>query len=165
MLSPTLPGFMYRFLLLLFALVLSAPLTHAQSAAFTTALDHLEASSTALGLSPADLGDVAVTDEYVSRHSGVTHLYLRQKVNGIEVYNGRISAHVAQNGRVAGVHSTFVPNAISRASASAPSLSAEAAVQAAAAHLGLSITGSLSTLEPADERNRALLADGGISLE
>ena len=156
---------MYRFLLLLFALVLSAPLTHAQSAAFTTALDHLEASSTALGLSPADLGDVAVTDEYVSRHSGVTHLYLRQKVNGIEVYNGRISAHVSEAGRVAGVHSTFVPNAATRATASAPSLSAEGAVQAAAAYLGLSITGSLSTLEPTDERNRALLADGGVSLE
>ena len=159
---------MHRLLLLLVALAMSAPLAQAQSQArsqaATTALDHLLASRTALGLSAADLGDVAITDEYVSRVNGVTHVYLRQKVNGVEVYNGRINAHVTTDGRVAGVKSRFIPNASRAANAPTPSITAEAAVEAAAQHLGLVLTDALSVLEATNERGQMLLSRAGVSL-
>ncbi len=159
---------MQRLLLLLLALALSAPLaqaqSQAQSPALTTALDHLRASRATLGLSEADLGDVAITDEYVSRASGVTHLYLRQKVNGVEVYNGRLNAHVTTDGRVVGVKSQFVPNASRAANAPTPSLTAEAAVEAAAQRLGLVLTDAPGVLEAANERGQVLLSDAGVSL-
>ena len=33
----------------------------------------------------SDVADVVVTSETKSRHTGITHVYLRQRVNGIEV--------------------------------------------------------------------------------
>jgi hypothetical protein len=154
-----------RRLFLLVALSLSAPSAFAQSEALSAVLNHLNASRAALSPTADDLSEVAVTDEYVSSHSGVTHLYLRQKVGGIEVYNGRVSAHVTPAGRVVGLHSSFVPSAAARAATTAPTLTVEAAVSAAAAQLGLDAPDALTVLEPADESHRMLLNDGGISLE
>ena len=122
-------------LLLIVSLTLSTSLVHAQSRAQSEALthvvDHLAASRTSLGLSADDLGEVAVTDEYTSRVNGVTHVYLRQKVHGVEVYNGRLNAHVTREGRVVGLKSAFIPNAARAANAPTPTLTAEAAVEAA----------------------------------
>src|SRR5690554_2146330 len=160
---------MPRLLLLAAVLAMSVPVAQAQnsaqSEALTTALDHLHASRAALGLSEADLAEVAVTDEYASRASGVTHLYLRQTVHGVEVYNARLSAHVTPEGRVVGVKSAFVPEAARAANAPTPTLTPEAAVEAAARQLGLQVTDALSVLEPADARHRLLLSDGGVSTE
>ncbi len=160
---------MKRFLLLLALLAMSAPLALAQRAApspaLTTALEHLTAQRAALGLSEADFADVAVTDEYVSRTSGTTHLYLRQTVHGVEVFNARASAHVTTSGRVAGVHVGFIPSAARSVTPAEPSLSPAAAVEAAAQHLGLALTGAASVIEPMDERHRLVLSDAGVSLE
>ena len=38
-----------------------------------------------LGLAEADLVDVVVTDAYTSGHTGVSHVYLRQRFRGVEV--------------------------------------------------------------------------------
>ncbi len=157
-------------LLLVLALLAVAPLAHAQSttaqsAALSTALEHLSAQRTALGLSEADLASVAVTDEYTSRASGVTHLYLRQTVNGVEVINALASAHVTPGGEVRAVHSTFVPSAARAANAAVPSLAPEGAVEAAAQHLGLALAGALTVLEPMDARHRLTLSGADLSLE
>ena len=137
----------------------------AQSQAFTSVLNHFEARQAAFGLSDSDLTDVAVTDEYVSQHNGVTHVYLRQKVNGVELYNARASAHVTPAGRVVGLHSTFVADAASRAAAATPSLTVEGAIEAAAQHLDLNMSEVPAILEPADARHRMLLSGADLSLE
>ncbi|MEM1041634.1 MAG: T9SS-dependent M36 family metallopeptidase [Bacteroidota bacterium] len=159
---------MYRLPLVL-ALLVAAPLAAAQdaprSAALATALDHLNGQRAALGLSAADLADVAVTDEYTSRTSGVTHLYLRQTVGGIEVFNARASAHVAPDGAVHALTSSFVPSAARAANAPEPSLTPEEAVEAAAGHLGLSLGAAAAVVEPMDARKRLTLSEAGVSLE
>src|SRR5690606_15927904 len=71
---------------------------------------------------------------------------------------------VTPEGRVVGVHSTFVPDVAERAGTPAPSLSAGAAVEAAAQQLGLVTTATPAVLEAADERHRLLLSDAGVSL-
>ncbi len=159
---------MKHLLLLLLFVAAGMQTAHAQSEAYSTVLNHLRGRQAELGLVANDLADVAVTDEYVSRRNGISHVYLRQKVNGVEVYNARASAHVTPNGRVVSVHSTFVADAANRTAsptATAPSLTVEAAVEAAAHHLGLSMTGAPSVIEPADARHRMLLSDAGVSLE
>src|SRR5687768_16986501 len=52
------------------------------------ALDYLRARKADWGLSDADLEGYEVTDRYVSEHNKVTHIYLRQRLNGIPVFNG-----------------------------------------------------------------------------
>lgn len=63
-------------------------------------LDYVRAHRTQWGLSEADLKDHVVRSRYLSRHNGVTHLYLRQRLNGIEVFQGDLQIHVAADGRL-----------------------------------------------------------------
>ena len=53
-----------------------------------------------LGVTGADLPEIAVSNTVVSRHTGVTHVYLQQRHRGIEVWNAIINVNVAANGTV-----------------------------------------------------------------
>src|SRR5215470_1476036 len=57
----------------------------AQGQPLDIALDYLDAHAADFGLTAADLTDPAVTDQYTDSDTGITHIYLRQRVNGLEV--------------------------------------------------------------------------------
>jgi len=61
-----------------------------------------QAIATADGKPPA----YVVTDRYTSRHNGVTHVYLRQVVDGLEVANSESNLNVRGN-VVLSAHSRF----------------------------------------------------------
>ncbi len=65
-----------------------------RSAAATIAVDHLAA-----GIGMEDVASALVTDEYTSQHNGVTHVYLRQRVGGLEVLGADATVNV-QDGEV-----------------------------------------------------------------
>ena len=50
---------------------------------------------------------LVVTDSYMSEHNGLTHVYLAQTVNGIEVTNGVANVHIANDGSVLSFASSF----------------------------------------------------------
>jgi hypothetical protein len=54
-----------------------------------------------------DVGDVVVTDEYTSAHNGVTHVYLRQRHDGLDVRGAEATVNV-QNGLVVYTGSRFL---------------------------------------------------------
>ena len=56
-----------------------------------------------------DLAEVRVTDEYTSDHNGVTHVYLRQQLDGEDVVGANANANI-KNGRVLYAGSSFVHN-------------------------------------------------------
>ncbi|MGH9363508.1 MAG: hypothetical protein ACRD2T_16480, partial [Thermoanaerobaculia bacterium] len=95
-------------LLVLAGMSLAPPLR--ASTATDTALRHLAAEREALGLTEADLADVAVTDEVASGHTGVTHVYLRQRFQGIEVFGANANVNVAGDGSFLSSAAAFVPN-------------------------------------------------------
>ena len=64
---------------LAFCLVVSV--LFAQSS-FDIAIEHLQRTEQ---FAPTDLQDVLISDEYESRHNGITHLYLKQRYQGKEV--------------------------------------------------------------------------------
>src|SRR5436190_9868533 len=49
------------------------------------ARNYLNAHAADFGLSPDDLSDSVVTSQYADDDTGITHVYLRQRVNGLEV--------------------------------------------------------------------------------
>src|SRR5687767_6904865 len=100
-----------------------------------------------LGLSEADLADVVVTDAYTSDHTGVSHVYLRQRFQGIEVYNANINVNVASNGTVLSHGSDFIPNLASAVNRTSPVLDAAAATRAAAASVELTPIAVFNLLE------------------
>src|ERR1043166_6267983 len=131
------------------------------------ALDYVHGNQSALGLASSDLGDLAVKDRYTSQHNGTTHLYLRQRINGIEVYNGDLSIHISKDGRVISARDRFVRNlAMAAAKATPATLSATEAVIHAAGHLGFSLGQPLGGEESLGGPSReVLLSKGGISQE
>ena len=58
------------------------------------AVGYVNARKADLGLTSGDVADLVVRDEVRSSHNGVTHLYLRQRHRGVEVFNGDLDVHV-----------------------------------------------------------------------
>lgn len=76
----------------------------------------------ALGLSRADVADVEVTDHYRSRHTGVEHVWLRQRIDGLPVALALTNVNIGENERIWSLNSRFVSNAASRTAARQPTL-------------------------------------------
>jgi len=150
-------------LLLLVAGLLIPTLSFGQSAQIDTARDYLQQHAGQFGIEGTALSEAVVTDAYTSANTGVTHVYLQQHRNGIEVADARVTVNVTRDGRVLMASGAFVPGA-SEARATSPSLSAEAAVGVAAQHLGLTLTEPLTTMQRASGPARAVtFSDGGAS--
>lgn len=116
-----------------------------------------------LGLTKDDLLDIVLKNRYTSAHNGITHLYFRQRLAGIEVFNGDINVNVAADGSILNLGNGFVPNLHAAADALVPQLAPVEAVSKAAGQLGLSPT-ALSTISAAaGPDSTQLLSDGGIS--
>ena len=98
---------------------------------------YLQANHAALWLTANDVAEWSVSDRYVTAHNGVTHIYLRQTLGGIEVFNGVINANVARDGSLISLGSRFVPDLSGAANTSIPVLSAADALLRAAGSLGL----------------------------
>ncbi len=103
------------------------------------ALTYLDDAAAELGLDAGDVADVAVTDLVVSPHNGVTHVYLRQRVHGLEIDGAEMGLHVDRSGRIFHRTGAFVPAVAARAAGTAgfPALAPEEAVRAAARRLAL----------------------------
>ena len=101
---------------------------------------YLNANAARFHLSPTDLAQSRVTDRYTDSDSGITHIYLRQTVNGLEVENANINIAVSRTGNVitaaggyvAGLAGTLPPP-------TSATLTAVQAVQKAADALGFVI--------------------------
>ena len=100
------------------------------------AIDHLRASCATLGLTDEDVADIVVKDIYSSRHNGLTHVYLRQRHEGIEVADADMTLNVTASGQVSHVGHRFVSDLASRVEPALPSVSAADALARVAADLG-----------------------------
>ena len=69
----------------------------------------LAGQATQLGLSAADVADFAITDVVPTRHNGLTHVYLRQRANGLEVIGAEMNLSFKRDGRTFTRVGGFVP--------------------------------------------------------
>ena len=107
------------------------------SAAADAALADLRAHASDLGLTPGDLDDLVVSSEGVSSHTNVTHVYVRQRYQGIDVWRADMTVNVGPDKAILNRTGAFVPRLSRAASRTAPVIDAMAAFRAAAAHLEL----------------------------
>ena len=77
-----------------------------------------------------------ITHQHTSSVSGVTHIYLRQLVNGIEVMGTDFSIHIDASGNLIASHNKFIENIQNSVSQSSPRLSQEAAILSVASKMG-----------------------------
>lgn len=100
-------------------------------------IDLLKQRDVDKGYTPEDFTDAVVSSQHVSKHNGVTHIYIRQRIEGIEVYNGDINANVASDGTVLSAHNRFVKDLRSEINRTEPVLPALKAIRSAAIDLGV----------------------------
>jgi len=122
------------------------------------ARQYLTDHAATLGLSADDAAHTLVTDRYQDPDTGVTHLYLRQEYNGLEVEGADFVVNVMADGQVINAAGGFVPGlhtptVATAALADGPQaiLSAADALRATAATLGLA-PGEMAAIGPADSR-------------
>ncbi|HUM72397.1 MAG TPA: hypothetical protein PLK31_26530, partial [Chloroflexota bacterium] len=118
----------------------------------------------AMGLNVADLSDVVITDLYTDADTMTTHIYMRQRYDGKEVFNGNLSAHVARDGAIINLYSDFVGNLAQVVNTRSAVLSAEQAAVAAIGAADLSQAQPFTVLKAGDgPDSQVLLSDGGVS--
>ena len=55
-----------------------------------------------------DRVEYLVTSQYESKHNGVTHIYLNQIINGLEVFNANSAMHFTKDGKLFLFHNQFI---------------------------------------------------------
>lgn len=116
-----------------------------------------------LGLSAPQVDDLLVTGESKSAHTGVSHVFLRQRLDGLEVVGADANLSVGADGAVLTFGHSLFPDVASTANRRAPALGAAEAVTAAAASVDLTLEG----LAIADARGGAeqetVLTEAGVA--
>jgi extracellular elastinolytic metalloproteinase len=128
-------------------------------------MSYFSAQGVKQGLREADVTQPAVTDFYREQNGSVTHTYLRQQVNGLEVFGALGAVHTSQAGLPVWANQTFVPNATQLAPAATPTLTAEQAVTAATVALGLPRPAGLTLVRDARPADGVEFNNGGVSEE
>jgi len=110
--------------------------------------------------------ELIVSDEVPDAHTGAVHIYLQQRISGIDVFNGVMNVSVAGDGSVMCVGNRLAKGSDKAAKTRAATLSPAQAVQWAAMHLGLSPPKSLDPIEtPGGSEQKIVFSDAGISRE
>ena len=109
----------------------------AQQDALSIAQKHLEENKQDLKLTSADLENYKVSDNYVSKHNGVTHLYFIQRHNEIELYNGMININILPSGKVLNLGNRFVSDLQNQVNTSVPQITAKQAVEKVISHFNV----------------------------
>jgi len=120
----------------------------------------------ALGLDPQDLEDMEVTDEVFSPITGTSHVYFRQTLGGIPVYQGQLQVHVDGKGRIQSVNNGFLPDLKRSVGSLQAAKGADAAVVAAAEHLGIELPADPAVLSVGTDLQQTTRLDGtGLSFD
>src|SRR5262249_23436361 len=132
--------------------------------ALTIATEYARENLGLLGLEDSDFADYEVTDRVFSKVTGAIHVYLRQTYRGLPVYNTQLHVNVNRDGRLLSLNNSFLP-AIARSPGDVtPALDLAAAVQKAAAHIGIPIAEAPARLTEPDGPAQASMVDPrGIS--
>ena len=111
------------------------------------ALAYIHDHRAELRLEEKDLAEMVVSDHYVSQHNGTTHIYLRQRYQGIDVYNALININIAADGSVINVGNRFVAGLADAVQGTKATLDAAAAVTTVATYYNLTLKEELVAQE------------------
>lgn len=130
------------------------------------AVEFARKSKDKLGLTDDDLTGLQLEDEYTDSHNGVTHVYLRQQIDGLEVVDADLATHLTKDGEVITVSSTLVKTLRDDDDRGTAALSAAQAAAAAAASVELTLTEPLEVrATAAGPQRETTLGTGGIASE
>ncbi|NDC31660.1 MAG: T9SS C-terminal target domain-containing protein [Bacteroidetes bacterium] len=90
-----------------------------------------------------DISNFSINSQYTESKTGITHVYLRQTIENIEIYNSSTSLHFDKNGNLFHFNNAFIKDAQNKVSKSNISVDANKAAQLVASSLGINLNQSL----------------------
>lgn len=84
-----------------------------------------------------------ITDKYTSEHNGITHVYMNQLVNGLEIFNANSALHFSIEGKLIVFHNRFIDNASGITTTLQPKIAAVDALKIGTLKEGIAVTSSL----------------------
>lgn len=112
-----------------------------------------------------DFKVLKLRDRVLTKHNGLTHLYLQQEINGLPVYQADIQAHVARDGSIVALHNHFASTAVAPAPSAVPILTAAEAVTWAARNLALPVPPAPRDLTGSRDPKQARFLEPAVSLD
>lgn len=126
---------------------------------------YLTVQAGTLGLSTPDVANPVLKGRHTDPVSGLTHIYLAQRFQGLEIANANFTATVTSSGQLLNLAGGFVSLSTAGAIPVTPAVTADAALQATAA-LGLSVpTGAPGLRIESATPHSALLHAETLSLD
>lgn len=107
--------------------------------------------------------DYVIYKEHVSRTSGIRHVYVRQAINGMEIYGTESSVHFKANGEFFLSHNKFLRNAQATVQSAAVGINASQAIQSVANQMGYQVTSLQQLRSEGGENQKAVFNKAGIS--
>lgn len=149
----------------LFSIVFLAVSTAFAQYSETTIREFYASQMQQFQLTPSDIQHFVVTDQYTDQHNGVTHIYLRQVVNGIEIFNANSSMHIAKDGKLISIQNAFVSGAVTKTNSTTPAIGVSAAMQSAGNEVSINMQAAMSKADMPMQNNQVVLKETSISAE
>lgn len=127
------------------------------------AIDYVRDNAAEFGFEAGDLSDLVVSDVSESKKSGVQHVYLLQRLEGIAVVNGIINVSLDRNDNVLHMGNRFLPGLARRVSTRSPQLGPDSAIVAAAADLGIALSSPTLIDAPGGPARRSIFESNQVS--
>ncbi|OBX23694.1 MULTISPECIES: T9SS-dependent M36 family metallopeptidase [Bizionia] len=122
--------------------------------------NYLNQNKEKYGLSVSDISDLTVDNEFLSKNSKITHVYVNQRYQGIPIFNALSSVAIKGNA-VFYYANRFTGNVNQRINTTSPQLTAKQAIQNVATQLNL---GSVQNLDLIEKNNNTYVySNGAIS--
>ncbi|MFT5860152.1 MAG: extracellular elastinolytic metalloproteinase [Flavobacteriaceae bacterium] len=115
--------------------------------------DYLAKEQVNLGLTSSDIQNWKISDQHVSAQTGITHIYVSQSFNGIEITEGT-ATFIVSNGEAILTGNRLISDISSKINLTTPILSQEEAIFFAASELKLSPPTAIREIEKRDEFTR-----------
>jgi extracellular elastinolytic metalloproteinase len=168
----TLPPSVFSFIFCFFAYSSVAQKdTKPNPDAVKLAIAHVVKNAKQLNLTEQDVKNMLVDDSYTTDHNGLTHVFLIQHHQSIELANGIINVNVMPNGEILSMGNRFMNDLANRINETTPTLSPQAAVEAACKHLNVALPqgGLVSKLKKSDktfifDKGKFVLSDIKVKL-
>jgi uncharacterized protein (TIGR03437 family) len=111
---------------------LHAPLSQAtQATPNATARRFLQTRRDLFQLEQSEVAALTVAREYRTAHNGLTHITLQQRHQGIAVFQGDATTHIARNGEIIAASSSLVPHLAGTINTTKPALTNKQAIRLA----------------------------------
>ncbi|HHS94964.1 MAG TPA: hypothetical protein ENJ45_00115, partial [Phaeodactylibacter sp.] len=127
------------------------------------ALRYIEAQRHQLGLSTNDIRNIYLSDVYTSKHNRLTHIYLQQTHQGIEVSSALINVNITPEGKILYIGNRFIAHLAEKANHPTPDITASEALQNALAHLDIENDEPTRLIKKKNDRHY-IFHERGISL-